>query len=63
MRFTLEIKMDNAAFEDDPSCEVSRILRDAAKRIDGHPHFSPGHEQPLYDINGNHVGYFDVWDE
>jgi hypothetical protein len=61
MRFTLEIKMDNAAFEDDPSYEVARILKETAKRIEGHPHFSPGHEQPLHDVNGNTVGCFDVW--
>ena len=61
MRFTLEIKMDNEAFQDDPSYEVARILRVTAERIEGHPHFSPGHEQPLFDINGNKVGCFDVW--
>jgi len=50
--------MDNAAFtdNDDPSHEAARILRDLAQRIDGHPHFSPGHSQALHDANGNEVG-------
>jgi hypothetical protein len=56
----IKIEMDNAAFEDDPTAEVARILREVAKRIDGHPHFSPGHDQPLRDANGNEVGYITV---
>jgi hypothetical protein len=61
MRFTLEIKMDNEAFSEDASQEVARIMRETAKRIDGHPHFSAGHSQPVFDVNGNNVGGFDVW--
>lgn len=60
MKLTITIDRDNAAFWEDASREASRILRDMADRIDGHPHFSPGHSQPLFDINGNEVGYFDV---
>ena len=61
-RLVLELKMDNAAFEDDPTQEAARILRALAERIDGHPHFSPGHDQALHDRNGNEVGYATVKD-
>ena len=60
MRFVLTIDMDNAAFEEVPSVEVARILRDVAERIEYHPNFSPGHSQPVHDINGNLVGSFSV---
>ena len=65
MRIIISITTDNAAFQDDPngpSGEVARILRDLAKRIDGHPHFSPGHFQPLRDSDGNEVGFISVHD-
>lgn len=62
MLFQLKINCDNAAFENDASAEVARILRGAAGCIDRHPHFSPGHSQPLRDLNGNTVGYFDVYE-
>jgi hypothetical protein len=60
METTIKIKMDNAAFDDDPSVEVARILRDLAKKIDGHPHFSPGFDCAILDQNGNEVGYCQV---
>lgn len=62
MNITIIINTDNAAFEDDPTIEVARILYDLAERVEGHPHFSPGHDQPLRDINGNEVGYVTVHD-
>jgi len=60
MKTIIEIKMDNAAFEDNHSGETARILRELAQRIDGHPHFSPGHDQALRDVNGNEVGFCTV---
>ena len=60
MRFELNFSMDNAAFEELPSVEAARILRDLAERIEYHPHFSPGHSQPVCDLNGNEVGSFAV---
>ena len=64
MRMLIEMKMENAAFADggngDPSYEAARILRDLAQRIEGHPHFSVGHEQALQDANGNEVGTMDI---
>lgn len=51
MRFTLTIDCDNAAFEDDPSVEVARILADASRYV------SAGYSsQPTRDSNGNTVG-------
>lgn len=60
MELIIKINMDNAAFEEDASAEAGRILRALAERIDGHPHFSPGHDQALRDINGNEVGFCGV---
>ena len=60
MKVQIIIKTDNAAFEDDPTAEVARILRELAKRIDSHPHFSPGIQLRLRDFNGNEVGYCTV---
>jgi len=60
MRTIIEIRMENAAFEDTPDQEVARILRALAQRIEGHAHFSPGHDQALQDANWNEVGYCQV---
>lgn len=51
--FVLTIKTDNAAFEDDPTAEVARILRGLADRLEG---ASPDEDYPLRDLNGNCVG-------
>ncbi len=52
MEFTLEINMDNAAFDD--SQELPRILRDLAKRIAANPEVG-GYS--VRDSNGNNVGH------
>lgn len=59
MKLTLTINMNNAAFEDDnASKEATRILRVAAEQI------QHGYEVgSLRDINGNHVGRFDIESE
>ena len=54
MKLTLEITMDNAAFEDDPQ-ELSRILSKLAEQADHDPH-----TRPVFDINGNTVGRFTI---
>ena len=61
-QFNLTMSLSNDAFvcDDNQSRETARILREIADRIDGHPHFSPGHSQPIRDHNGNEVGNFDV---
>jgi len=51
--FTLKINTDNAAFEDDPTAEVARILRALADRL---VCASPDESYPLRDVNGNKVG-------
>lgn len=57
MKFTLEIKCDNAAFDDEPLAEVARILRAEAARID---HWvgdgAKTWDDSLHDVNGNKVG-------
>jgi len=56
--FRLTIKTENAAFEDNPIGEVARILKDAARRVEG-GETSGG----LRDANGNTVGSFSAdWD-
>ncbi len=59
MTFKLSIRCENAAFEDEPMTEVSRILTRLAKVIerDGDP------EHTLFDINGNRVGKSEVVDD
>ena len=51
----LNIRMDNAAFEE-PATELGRILRALAGKIEG------GELPPiaLMDFNGNKVGMFDI---
>ena len=62
MKAVLEISMDTPAFAEAPSAECARILRELADRIDGHPHFSPGHDQALHDSDGKEVGFFGIWE-
>ena len=61
MEVWIKIACENSAFEDDPSAEVARILRELAERLDGHPHFSPGHDQALADVDGHEVGFCGVY--
>ncbi len=63
MQAIVKINCDNDAFEENPGGEFAAILRALANRIEGQPHFSPGHSQPLRDANGNRVGYLDVYEE
>ena len=62
MKLFLKLDMNNDAFVESysPSIEAARILRELAKRIENHPHFSEGLDQPLHDANGNEVGFADV---
>lgn len=52
--FTLKISTANAAF-DDETLELSRILRDVARRLDRGDRIGG-----LRDINGNVVGSFNL---
>lgn len=51
--FTLSFKTDNAAFDDDPTPEIARILREIAQKVD-----AGIDEGAVYDINGNRIGDF-----
>lgn len=49
VNLTIELGCDNAAFDDDPTAEVARILRALADRMEG---ASPDEDYPLRDANG-----------
>lgn len=52
-RMIIEIDMGNAAFDENASGEMARILRDLADRLDnGIPD-----RTNVFDINGNRIGY------
>ena len=53
--WTLRIKTTNAAFEDDPTAEVTRILRDVADRFD-ECGVDARDGITVFDVNGNAVG-------
>lgn len=53
--FTLTIRLDNAAFDDDESSEVARILTQLAAYLRCAP-LDYAHSRRLMDINGNVVG-------
>jgi hypothetical protein len=60
LKLTLHINGDNAAFSEDEggNREFARILRDAADKV-GNGYLLAS----LRDINGNHVGRFDIESE
>ena len=51
MQFTLRIKSDNAAFEEEPITELARILRELADDLEG-----GNFPSSVRDYNGNKVG-------
>lgn len=59
IKFSCEIKSNNAAFTDAPGDELARILRALADRIESG---AEGHFV-LRDVNGNKVGeaFVDIW--
>ena len=59
MKLTLTLDMDNAAFEDSPGQEAARLLRSAARKVEG---CEPGDQDSfmLLDSNGNRVGHVTV---
>lgn len=55
--FTLTIRLDNAAFDDDESSEVARILTQLAAHLRSmRALLDYVHSRRLMDINGNVVG-------
>jgi len=59
MKLTLEINMDNAAFEDAPGQEAARILHKIACKIQDWPGANEFNLR-LSDLNGNKVGHVTV---
>lgn len=54
-KFTITIETDNAAFEEHPLIEVSRILHEQADKLK-YNWDCPTWSDSLRDINGNKVG-------
>ena len=59
--FELKIKMDNAAFTEDPDFELQRIIGEVSEKLSGISKdvFTIC---PIFDINGNKVGAFTITD-
>jgi hypothetical protein len=59
MRFTLELDMDNAAFDDDESYELAAILERITEKVrtDWGSRLITG---PVLDTNGNTVGRLEI---
>ena len=53
-KFTVNIRCDNAAFDDAPESEIARILRDIADKLESDG--ASGFFETIRDINGNDVG-------
>lgn len=54
----IEIKTDNAAFEDDPGLEVASILRDIADSFEGGAYSVDSDERhKILESNGNACGF------
>jgi len=62
MKADITINMDNAAFEDNPDEELSRILMKLGKMLQSVPRLTSGDSFPIMDINGNKVGYLTISD-
>jgi len=60
MKITIEFDTENAAFEDDRFGEVSRILKNANKRVMDCLEDGCGIRVPIKDINGNRAGILEV---
>jgi len=62
--FKLNIEMDNDAFRDYPSNELSRILEELAQTIwnRGIYFLIRSGQTLIYDINGNKIGQFSMED-
>lgn len=53
---TIKMELDNAAFADDGTAEVERILGDVASRLP-EPLDETGQDLSLHDANGNWCGF------
>lgn len=60
MRFTLEIKMDNDAFQDDPMGELSQTIKEVAEILPISHENIRSVSGNIKDINGNTVGKWEL---
>ena len=59
MKATIEIEMDNAAFDDGSGRELARILGELAAKV-SRVEITPGRGWNLFDVNGNKVGTVEI---
>lgn len=64
MKVTIELSLDNAAFDEDPTLELSRIMETVTGKVarqlqreDGCLCIAAEIDDKLLDINGNTVGF------
>ncbi|MCZ2397899.1 MAG: hypothetical protein LC100_15325 [Chitinophagales bacterium] len=57
MKFNFYVYLDNAAFEDNPSIELARIMRETADKIEQSGEI-PKYYQNVRDYNGNIIGRY-----
>ena len=55
MEANISVKMDNAAFSDDPNYELGRILKEVGEKL-----MRGRTQERLYDYNGNFVGTLEI---
>jgi hypothetical protein len=55
MKFTMEMNIDNASFEDDPEYEFQTIFKDIELRILGYEKSGI-----IKDFNGNTIGQWEI---
>lgn len=57
-KLTIELNLENGAFDDYPGAEISRILTQLARTLGDFSKDRDSHVLPMYinDVNGNAVG-------
>jgi hypothetical protein len=60
MKAVIEIKMDNAAFDNGNSSELSWILAQLSRKVREKSTWHTGDKMILRDANGNKVGLFEI---
>jgi hypothetical protein len=60
MKLNIEIEADNAAFDDYPRREITRILRELADKTERGIYYD-GRDVPMYDPEGNKIGFCKIF--
>lgn len=60
MQIKIIIKCDNAAFDENPHIEVSRILEELSLQVNCN---GLSKKQKIYDLNGNNIGYITAMED